>query len=179
MPKKLVTLEKCFLTFVMFDITGKNGPKIFSPEHSYFVKCLFLSTSKVPKKRWHLLHNICQNTLWTLVRCCSPIISCSKIGEKIGHNVFFIRMFPFYLKNFIFHQPLRSWRIDLITSTVFVGKPVGPLQFVPWGFLHSMFREEKTPKYLYSLESLPFLSKVCDFNNLLGLKKMLWQALQY
>ena len=154
-----MTLKESFLTFLMFDITGRNGPNFLSPENSNFLNCLFLSTSKVPKKNCYLLHKNCQNTLWTLVKCCSPIISCSKIGEKKGQNVFFIRKFPFYLENFIFHQPLRSWRIDLITSTVFVGKPLGPLQFVPWGLLHSMLREEKTPKYLYSLESLPFFFK--------------------
>ena len=154
-----MTLKESFPTFVMFDIMGRKGPKFLSPENSYFLNCLFQSTSKVPKRRWCLLHDICQKTLWTLVKCCFPIFSCSKIGEKIGHNVFFIRKFPFYLKNFIFHQPVMSWRIDLITSTVFVGNPMGPLQIVPWGLSHSILREKKTPKYLYSLERLPFFQK--------------------
>ena len=91
------TLVSYYLRFIILDNTGKNRPKLLSPENSYFLKRLFLSTSKVPKKWWYLLHNICRNTLWTLIkRSFSPIFSCSIIGEKIGHKNFFIGKFAFF-----------------------------------------------------------------------------------
>ena len=57
------TLVSCSLRFIILDTAEKNGPNFLSPENSYFLKCLFLSTSKVPKKRCYLLHNYCQSTL--------------------------------------------------------------------------------------------------------------------
>ena len=74
----------------------ENGPKLLSPENIYFLKCLSLSTSKVPKMWWYLFHNNCQNTLGYLLNCCSPIFSCSIVGEKLGHKIFFIGKLAFF-----------------------------------------------------------------------------------
>ena len=95
------TLVSCFLRFIILDNTGKNGPNILSPENSYFLKSLFLSTSDVPKKWRYLLHNNCQNTLG-LLECCSPTFSCSIIGENMGHKIFFIGKWPFFTKVCVF-----------------------------------------------------------------------------
>ena len=151
----------------MFDITGKNGPKFLSPENSYFLKCLFLSTSKVPKKWWYLLHNNCQNTLWTLRKYCSPTFSSSIIAEKKATNSFSMENSPYFLKSF--HQPLRSWRIDLIPSTVIARKPL----WTPIKCSLKILIREKTVNYFFSVESLPCSSKIFLFNNLLGPKRML------
>ena len=54
---RLWTLVYCSLRFIILDKTGKNGPKFLSLEDGSFLKCLFPSTSKVPKKWWCFLHN--------------------------------------------------------------------------------------------------------------------------
>ena len=104
----LWTLVSCSLRFIILGTTGKEGPKNLSPENSCFLKRLFLSTSKVPKKRWYLLDNYCRNTSWTPIKCCSLLFSCSIKGEKTGHKVFSIGEVAFFLKSLCFHQPLRS-----------------------------------------------------------------------
>ena len=161
----------------MSDSTGKNGPKILSPENMYFLKCLLLSTTKVAKKRWSFAQSL-SKYLVDSYKMLFPDIFMFDDRRKIGRKNFFIGNSPFFLKNVIFHQPLRSWRIDLITSTVFVGTPIGLLQFVPWGLSHSILREKETPINFIQWK-VAFFSKICDSINLLGLKKMLWQALQY
>ena len=117
---------------------------------------------------------------------CGPLLFfslfflCSIIREKRDHKRFFLGRWAFCLKNLCFHQPLRSQRIDLITFTVFVGIPVGPLQFVPWGLSHSIIREERDAEFfLFTGKTAFSFSKICDFNNFLGLEKLLWQAIQW
>ena len=80
--------------------------------------------------------------------------------------------------NVFFYRPLRSQRNDLIICTIIVKKPCGPLWIVPWGLLHSIIRE-KPGQNLLSPERLPFSSKICVFNNLLGSKELILQLAQY
>ena len=110
-----MNLKKNFLTFVMFDFTGKIGPQNFSAENNYFLKCLFLSTSEVPKKRWYLLHNNCQKTSWTPIKCCSLVFWCSIKAEKTGHKVFSIGKDGFFFSkvcvfiNLLGHKKIWSY----------------------------------------------------------------------
>ena len=41
---------------------------------------------------------------------------------------------------------------------------------------HVRWKEKKEAKVFSSLERLPFFRNICVFNNVLGLKKMLWQV---
>ena len=49
------------------------------------------------------------------------------IREKQAKFFFLLENLPPFLKRVCFQQPLRSYRIDLITSTVNARKPYGPL----------------------------------------------------
>ena len=60
-------------------------------------------------------------------------LSYSIIREKGGHNFFLTGMIAFFLEKLYFQKPLKSWRNDLITSTVNVKRPCGHLQNVPGG----------------------------------------------
>ena len=73
---------------------------------------------------------------------------------------------PFFSKLYVFQQLLRCYRSDLITSTKIVGIPFGALQPIPWVLSPSVIREKKA-KTFFSLERLPFSSKLCVFQLLL------------
>ena len=126
----LWTIISCSLRFIILDITGKNEPKLLSPENNYILKCLFLSTSKVPKKGWYHLHKKFQKNSWTLENGCFPIFSCSIIGEKIGQKFFSSESSPFFSKIWFFinllgpkelilllPQYLSDYLLDLYTSS--------------------------------------------------------------
>ena len=53
-------------------------------------------------------------------------LSHTKMREKIGQNLLFTEKIASFLKKLCFHQPLRSLRNDIITSTVSVRLPFGP-----------------------------------------------------
>ena len=84
-------------------------------------------------------------------------MSQSILPEKRVQKLFFTGKFAFFQK-FVFQQPLRCYRNDLVTCTVFGRTPCRPLQIVPWGFLQSILWK-KGPKVFYLLENLPFFQK--------------------
>ena len=47
--------------------------------------------------------------------------------EKLGQNLFFTGKVAFFFKKLCFQQPRRCYRNDLVTATVIVKKPCGPL----------------------------------------------------
>ena len=150
------TLGSCSLRFIILDTAEKNGPNFLSPENSYFLKCLFLSTSKVPKKWWYLLHNNCRNTLWTLIKGCFPIFSSSIMGEKIGLKFFFIGKFAFFSQKLDFSSTsyvLKKWSyyfhsICRNTCWTFTTRPLR--------FATLDITRKKDAEIFYSLESLRF-----------------------
>ena len=101
------TIKNCFLTFVMFDIRRKNGPKSFIHREGclFFKKLCF----QQPLKSW-------RNDLITfkvIVRLVSgPLktipwgLSSSNIREKIGQNFFFTGKLAFFSKNCVFNNLL-------------------------------------------------------------------------
>ena len=90
--------------------------------------------------------------------------------RKKVHNFFFNGKFAFFSE--ICVQHLRCYRNDLITSTVEIKTPYGPLEVVAWGLLYSIIRE-KLVNNLFSPEWLPFFLEICVFNNLLGPKELI------
>ena len=66
----------------------------------------------------------------------------SIMPEKIGQNLFFTGKTAFFFQSLCLKQPFRCYRIDLLTSTVIVGKPCRPLYFVHWGLSHSIMPEK-------------------------------------
>ena len=106
-------------------IRRKVGPILLSSWKSYFLKCLFLSTSEVLKNWSYYSQSNCQKTLWTPIECSlMPIILDN--GRKIDQFVFSSEKFAFFFKKLCFQQFRKCYRYDPITSTVFVKIPFGP-----------------------------------------------------
>ena len=75
----------------------------------------------------------------------------------------------FFSKNLCFQQPLGSWRRDLLTSTLNVRLPCGPLSVVFWRLFCSIILEEIGHKLFFTGE-IAFFSKIFVLN-ILGPKK--------
>ena len=93
------------------------------------------------------------------------VLSPSVIREKKAKTFFSLERLPFSSKLCVFQLLLRCYRSDVITSTVIVGIPFGPLQNVPWGLSHSIIRE-KMAKSFFDWKVCLFFQKFV-FNNLL------------
>ena len=101
----LWTLINWYPMFVTLDDTRKNN--FLSSWKQLFLKCLFLSTLYVPKKRSYHLHNISKKTLWTLIICCLTYVMCD--NTRKSRPKFFITVkISFLFKTFFFQQPIRS-----------------------------------------------------------------------
>ena len=77
--------------------------------------------------------------------------------KKIGHKIHFIGKITFFLKSLFLQQPLRSERIDLITSKLNAKIPHGALKIVPWVLSYSITRGKWVN--FFSLERLPSFLK--------------------
>ena len=105
-------------------------------------------------------HKSFRNNFWSLTNSPLKFVTFDYTRKK-GQNFFFTGKIAFFFSKLcVFQQLLRCYRSDVITSTVIVGTRFEPLQNVPWGLSHSIIRE-KRPKSFFSLESLPFFSKIC------------------
>ena len=62
--------------------------------------------------------------------------------DKKYATIFFLGKLAFFIKKICFQQPLLCYRIDLMTSTVFVRTYFRPLQNVPLCLSCSIIREE-------------------------------------
>ena len=139
------TLSKCPLRFVTLDYTKKKAKIFFSVEIlPFFSKICFqqpleflkfdLITSAVKLK---LPRGLLQSVLWDLS------YSITRFYEKKRPKSFFHwKDCLFFSKLCVFKQPLRCYKIDLISSRVNVGLPFGPLPIVFWGLSHSIIREK-------------------------------------
>ena len=127
-----------------YSIIREKGQNFFSLERlPFFQKFVFnnlldflkfdLITSAVKLK---LPRGLLQSVLWDL--------HTRKLDymRKKDQNLFFTRKIAFSSKFCVFKQPPRCYRIDLISSTVIVGLPFGPLPIVFWGLSHSIIREK-------------------------------------
>ena len=106
----------------------------FIGKFAFFFKNLFSTTFRVFKIWSYYFRSETQITSWTLTKCSLRfvILDNSIIWEKKAKIFFFTRKVAFFSKLCVFKQPLRSYRIDLTSSTVIVGLPFGALQTVPW-----------------------------------------------
>ena len=73
-----------------------------------------------------------------------PDICHVRYYEKKYATIFFRGTFAFFFKNLCFQQPLRYYRNDLITSSVFVRISFRLLQIVTWCLWYSIIRERNT-----------------------------------
>ena len=158
------TLIKCSLRFVILDNTRKKGQNLFfSLERLPFFKALcfqqplgflriwpYYFRSKIRVPRGHL-----QSVFLRFV-----ILDNSIMREK-GQDLFFTRRIAFFSKIYVFKKPLRCYRSDLMTSTVIVRIPCGPLQSVPWDLSYSIIREKG--QNLFFTGKIAFFSKLCVF----------------
>ena len=96
----------------------------------------------------------CQGYLWTLTNC--PVRSITLDNARKRRPKSFLHWkVCFFFQKFVFQQPLRCYRNDLVTCTVFGRIPCRPLQIVPWDFSQSILWK-KEAKVFYLLEVLPF-----------------------
>ena len=107
----------------------------------FFQKNVFSTTSQVLEKWSDHKPNNSEKTLRTLTNCPLRFVTLNNT-RKIGPKIFLHRRKGLFFKKFHFQQHLRSWRNDLITSTVLVKKHCAPLQAVPRGLSHSIIREK-------------------------------------
>ena len=161
------TLINCPLRFVTHEKARKNRPKtLFTWKFAFFFKSFCFQQLL----RYYRINPVTSTVI--VKKLCWPDqgvnwgLSHSWMRQKIGQNLFFTGKFAFSFKKLCFQQLLMCYRINPVTSTVIVKIPCGPSYIVPWGMSHSRMREKKGQK-LFSLESLPFFSKVRVFNNFL------------
>ena len=107
------TLTKCFLRFVILEnsIMGeKKGQNLFfSLERLPFLKNLcFQKTSWVLQKWSFDFHSVCQNTLWTLIKCSLRFVILDNTRKR--PKLFFTGKIAFFSK-ICFQQPLRFFKI--------------------------------------------------------------------
>ena len=81
--------------------------------------------------------------------------------EKIGQKLFFTGKSAFFFQIFfVFKHPLRCYRNDLVTSTVVVKLPFGPLKTVLRGLSYSIMREKRRQNLFFARKSL-FFENIC------------------
>ena len=154
------------MRFLTLDYTRKKGPKQFlTGKIAFFSKVwvfqqllrCYRSDLRTCTKIVGILFGPLQIVPWGL--------SHSIIREKMAKTFFSLERLLFFSKLCVFQQLLRCYRSDVITSTVIVRIPFGPLQNVPWGLSHSIIRE-KGPKSFFHWKVCLFFQKFV-FNNLL------------
>ena len=112
------------------------------------------------QKRSFDFHSNCQNTLWTFIKCSLRFVILDNTRKR--PKSFLHRKDCLFLsKVCVFQQPLRCYRSDLITSTVNVGIPFGPLQIVDEVCHNRLYEKEKAKIISYWKDC--FFSKICDF----------------
>ena len=84
----------------------------------------------------------------------------TRLYEKKAKIFSSLERLPFFSKLYVFQQLLRCYRSDLITSTKIVGIPFWTLTKCPLRFV-TLDYTRKNAKIFFSLESLPFFSKIC------------------
>ena len=143
----------------MFKTTRKVGENLFfTRKLAFFSKNCSQQPLLILNKWSYYFRSTCQNTSSNLINCCLRLVTLDNTRKKMA-KIFSYWNDCFFSKFCVFQQLLRCYRSDVITSTLIVGKPFGPLQFVPWGLWHSILREKKS-KVFFSLERLSFFSKI-------------------
>ena len=108
-------------------------------------------------------HINCRKTFWTLTNCPLRFVTLDFTRKKV-QSLFFIRKIVFFFRKVLFNNLLDSLNFALITSAVKVKIPRGLLQSVLWDLSYSITRlYEKKAKIFFSLERLPFFSKIYVF----------------
>ena len=156
------------LRLVILDNTRKNGSKFCHFENSNFLKCLFLSTSKVPTRVSYHLHKKTQNNLWILLNCSLTVFMLDITRKNRPQNFFLWEGGFFVSKICVFIHPLGPKELILLLPQ-YLSEDLLNLYNSSHEVCHTRFYEKKKDaEKLYSLEKLRFFSKICDFNNLLG-----------
>ena len=141
----------------------KIGQNLFSTgKIAFFFKFLgFQQPLRCIEMKWSCnLHSLCQNT-------CGPTktvpwgLSHSIRRERRSKSFLYWEDCHFF-KYFCFQQPLRCYRIDLVTSTVIVRLPCWPL----WS-------EEEVKIWRFYTGKIAIFSNIFVFNNLLGATELI------
>ena len=160
----LWTPIRCSPTFVMFCNTRRNRRKsILHWKCCLFLQKFMYSATSWVLKKWSFNFNInCQVTFWTPIRCSPTFIMFCDRGRNRRKSILHWKV-AFFFKNLCIQQPLGSWRNGLLTSTLIVRLPFGPLQVVVWRLSCSIIREEIGHNLFFTGE-ISFFSKIFVFN---------------
>ena len=166
------------MRFVTLENAPKNWPKSFFHWQVclfFFQKLKFWSQQPLrccrndPKSSAAI--RICQNTLWTRVNRSLRFVTPDNAKKYRPKSFLHRKECIFFFEKLCFQQPLRYYRNDLVTSTVIVRSPCGLLWINYWGLPHSMNRE-KIQQTLFFTGTFAFFSKICVFNNFLGVTEL-------
>ena len=127
----------------------------------FFQKIVFSTTSPVLQKWSCNFHSSCQNTLWILINCFLRLVTLDSARKKQANIFSSLESMHFSFENLCFQQPLRFYRNDLVTSTVSVRSPCGPLWIIPWGLSHSIMRENRPKSFLRWKVCVFFFQNLC------------------
>ena len=104
--------------------------------------------------------NICQIALCTLISC--SLASVIFDDTRIYMTISFVHWKGcLFFKKLCFQPAFRCCRNDLVTVTVIVKIPCGPLQTISWGFSHSIMREEIGQNLFFTRKTAFFLKNLC------------------
>ena len=137
----------------MFDNKRKNKPKYFFLLEGLpsFRKLVFPTDFCILKKWSYILYHNCQNTSWSLTRSYSVSGKMGNIRKSLPE--FFFGTVAFILKNLV---------LD------FLGPKEMKIKLAQYLLKHLVYPHNLFP----DMEMLPFFSKTCVFNNLLGVTEI-------
>ena len=166
-------LIKCSLRFSTLDNSRKNGPITFL----HWEVCLFFNLCFQQPLRCYR-NDLATSTVIVRIPCWASktvpwALSHSIMGEKIGQNLFFTGKFAFFSKKIVlsttslvlqkrscnFHSNCQNTLSILINC---------PLRFVTF----DNSRKDRPKSFLHWKECI-FFSKICVFNNFLGVTELI------
>ena len=124
------------------------------PIYSNF--CVFNQPLRCIRKRSNNFHSKCQKTCCTLTNC---LLRFGTFDNAKKVKIFCHREDSLFLKC-LFLTISYDVKKKLISCTISVKRPSGPLQFVPWHSSCAIIRE-KMGLIFCSMERLPLFKKLC------------------
>ena len=150
---------KCYPGSAKLGNTRKNCPNFFLIEKNPFSEKLLSSTSQVLNKWFQNVHNICQNTLWTLLICSLKFFILLKT-RKSRRKLFFQRKKNFFLQQNCVFNNFYVLKNDPKTSRTVVSIPSEPWKLFFWHLSYSIKREEKAKINFFHWKVRPPLQKM-------------------
>ena len=110
-----------------------------------------------PEETIVFFHSNCQSSFLTTRNCPLRLVKLEYKIKKNWPKNFSQWKICLFFKKLCFQQHIKSWRNDLIASTVIVRLVFWPLKTVPWGLSNSNIRERSQSFFLTG--NIAFFSK--------------------